>query len=96
MVAMQKQRNAVEKSLLEVSEQLKTVLAQRVYAVLAESGIERQKAIKILAVVNAAVDETINKYSRPFDKAVNDLVVAVSAAAAAEAASTGKPSKSAK
>ncbi len=89
---MQKQRNAVEKSLLEVSEHLKTVLSQRVYAALGEAGVtDRQKAIKILAIVNAAVDETYNRFSRPFDKAVNDLV-----AAAQEEVAPRKASKSSK
>lgn len=89
---MQKQRNAVERSLLEVSEHLKTVLSQRVYAALAEAGIaDRQKAIKILAIVNAAVDETYNRFSRPFDKAVNELVVA-----AQEEVAPSKASKSSK
>lgn len=89
---MQKQRNAVEKSLLDVTEQIKTVLAQRVYAALGEAGVsDRQKAIKVLTIINAAVDETYTRFSRPFDKAVDELV-----AAAQEAAAPRKSSKSAK
>lgn len=75
---MQKQRNAVEKTLLEVTDHIKSVLAQRVYAALGEAGVtDRQKAIKILAVINAAIDESYSRYTRPFDKAIDDLVVAV-------------------
>ena len=72
---MQKQRNAVEKSLLELSEQIKTQLTQRVYAALSEAGVtDRHKSIRILSIINAAVDECYSRYSRTFDKAVNDLV----------------------
>lgn len=74
---MQKQRNAVEKSLTELSEQIKTVLAQRVYAALGEAGVtDRQKAIRVLSIINAAVDESCNRYARPFDKAIDELIVA--------------------
>lgn len=84
---MQKQRNAVEKSLLEVSEQLKTILAQRVYAALAEAGVtDRQKSLKVLAVVNAAVDEVQRNSARHFERNVDELVKA--------AVEAGKASKS--
>lgn len=74
---MQKQRNAVEKSMFEVTDNIKTVLAQRVYAALGEAGVtDRQKAIRVLAVINAAVDESYNRFSRPFDKAIDELIVA--------------------
>lgn len=80
---MQKQRNAVEKSLLEMSEHIKTLLAPRVYAALGEAGVtDRQKSIKILAIINAAIDESYSRYSRPFDKAINDLVAAAKESAA--------------
>lgn len=75
-----------------MSEQMKTLLTQRVYAALADAGVtDRQKAIKVLTVVNAAVDETYNRCSRPFDKAVNELVKA-----AQEANAPRKPTKSEK
>ena len=74
---MQKQRNAVEKFLFEVTDHIKTVLAPRVYAALGEAGVaDRQKAIRVLAVINAAVDESYSRFSRPFDKAIDDLIVA--------------------
>lgn len=80
---MQKQRNAVEKALLDTTDQIKSVLAQRVYAALQEAGVtDRQKSIKILSIINAAVDETYTRFSRPFDKAVTDLVAAAQEAAA--------------
>ncbi len=74
---MQKQRNTVEKSLGEFSESVKTVVIQRLYAALAEAKVERQAATKILAVVNAAIDETYGRTQNHFDKAVSALVVAV-------------------
>ena len=74
---MQKKRNTVEKSLLEMSESIKTVVDQRLYAALGDAGVDRQKAHKILAVVNAAIDETYGRSSKHFDKAVDALVVAV-------------------
>jgi hypothetical protein len=74
---MQKQRNAVEKSLGELSESIKTVVTQRLYAALAEVKVERTASHKVLAVVLAAIDETTGRASRPFDKAVDELVAAV-------------------
>lgn len=87
---MQKQRNAVEKSLGEFSESIKTVVVQRLYGALVEAKVERQVAHKILAVVNAAIDETYGRSSKHFDKAVEALVVA------AREDSRPKESKSAK
>ncbi len=74
---MQKKRNIVERSLLDLSESIKQLVDQRLYAALAEAGVERQKAARILAIVNAAVDETYGRASKHYDKAVNDLVSAV-------------------
>ncbi len=88
---MQKQRNAVERSLLDTTSHIKTLLAQRLYAALGEAGVDRQKALKVLAIANAAVDETYNRFSRPFDKAVDELV-----SAAREDIAPRKASKSAK
>jgi len=74
---MQKQRNAAEKSLLEMAESIKTVVDQRLYAALGESGVERQKSHKILAIVNAAIDETYGRSAKHFDKTLDTLVKAV-------------------
>lgn len=87
---MQKQRNAVEKSLLELSDSIKTIVDQRLYSALGDSGLDRQKALKILAIVNTAIDETYGRTSKHFDKAVDALV------AAAQEASRSKDSKSSK
>ncbi len=86
---MQKQRVAVERTLLDTTDHIKTVLTQRVYAALAEAGVtDRQKTIKILTVINAAVDETYTRFSRPFDKAVDDLVTAAQEAAVSRKTAT--------
>lgn len=74
---MHKQRNDVEKATQELAEQIKTVLAQRLYAALNDAKIERPKIIQILGVVNAAVDETNGRFSKHFFKAVDDLVKAL-------------------
>jgi hypothetical protein len=74
---MQKQRNAVEKSYLELSENIKSLVDQRLYAALGESKVERTQAQKIIAVVNAAIDESYGRSSKHFDKSVEALVVAV-------------------
>jgi dihydroxyacetone kinase-like predicted kinase len=75
---MHKQRNDVEKATQELSEQIKTVLAQRLYTALNDAKIERPKIIQILGVVNAAVDETNGRFSKHFFKAVDDLVKTLS------------------
>lgn len=75
---MHKQRNDVEKATQELAEQIKTVLAQRLYAILNDAKIERPKIIQILAVVNAAIDETNGRFSKHFYKAVDELVKALS------------------
>lgn len=74
---MQKQRNAVEKSLLETCESIKTLVDQRLYGALGEAKVERTQAHKILAIVNAAIDETYGRSSKHFDKIVDALVLAV-------------------
>lgn len=71
---MHKLRNEVEKAPQELAEQVKTVLAQRLYASLNDQKMERQKIVQILALVNAAVDETQNRFNKHFFKAVDDLV----------------------
>jgi ribosomal protein L20A (L18A) len=71
---MHKQRNEVEKSTKEMSDQIKTLLTQRLYQLLAEQKLERQNIVKILNVVNSSVDEVNNKYSKHFYKAVDELV----------------------
>jgi hypothetical protein len=76
---MHKQRIAVEKFLQEFVNQLKTTLAQRVYAALSEAGVtDRQKAIKVLAIVNVALDEAYRNNARHFEKNVDELVGAAS------------------
>ncbi len=74
---MQKQRNVVEKSLLELADSIKTIVDQRLYAALGDSGLDRQKALKILMIVNTAIDEVYGRTSKHFDKAVDALVTAV-------------------
>jgi hypothetical protein len=74
---MHKQRNEVEKATQELAEQIKMVLAQRLYPALNDAKLERQKIVQILGVVNAAVDETNGRFSKHFFKAVDDLVKAL-------------------
>ena len=74
---MHKQRNDVEKATQELAEQIKTVLAQRLYAVLNDAKIERPKIVQILAMVNVAIDETNGRFSKHFYKAVDELVKAL-------------------
>jgi len=74
---MQKQRNAVEKSYLGLSDSIKTIVTQRLYGALGEIKVERQQAHKILAVVIAAIDETYGRSSKHFDKSIDALVSAV-------------------
>ena len=71
---MHKQRNDVEKATQELAEQIKTILAQRLYPALSDAKVERQKIIQILGLVNAAIDETNGRFSKHFYKAVDDLV----------------------
>ncbi len=74
---MQKQRNAVEKSHQELADSIKSIVDQRLYGALGEAKVDREKAHKILAIVNAAIDETYGRSSKHFDKAVDALVTAV-------------------
>lgn len=71
---MHKQRNEVEKAPQELSEQIKLLLAQRLYAALAEAKLERAKIIQIMNIANLAVDEANGRYKKHFFKAVDDLV----------------------
>lgn len=87
---MHKQRNDVEKAIKEFSEQIKTTLAQRLYASLSDSKIERQKIIQILGMLNASVDEANNRYSKHFFKAVDELVKSFSEKGAKKSASKSK------
>jgi dihydroxyacetone kinase-like predicted kinase len=75
---MHKQRNDVEKATQELAEQIKTILAQRLYPALSDAKVERQKIIQILGLVNAAIDETNGRFSKHFYKAVDDLVKSLS------------------
>ena len=88
---MHKQRNDVEKATQELAEQIKTVLAQRLYAALNDAKIERPKIIQILAVVNAAVDETNGRFSKHFYKAVDDLVKTLSEKGEKKTGSKSRP-----
>ncbi len=74
---MRKQRNEVEKATQELSEQIKIILSQRLYAALNDAKLERQKIVQILGIVNAAVDETNGRFSKHFFKAVEELVKAL-------------------
>jgi len=74
---MQKQRNAVEKSHQELADSIKSIVDQRLYGALGEVKVDRQQAHKILAIVNAAIDEMYGRSSKHFDKAVDALVAAV-------------------
>jgi hypothetical protein len=74
IAVMNKQRNDVEKATQELAEQIKTALAQRVYAALNELKLERSKIVQVLAVINATVDETNGRFSKHFYKAVDELV----------------------
>lgn len=74
----------------EVTDHIKTILTQRVYAALGEAGVtDRQKALRVLAVVNAAVDESYSRFARPFDKAIDDLVVAAQEAVSSKNSKSG-------
>jgi len=75
---MHKQRNDVERATQELAEQIKTVLAQRLYPALNDAKIERQKIVQILGMVNATIDETNGRFSKHFFKAVDELVKALS------------------
>jgi hypothetical protein len=74
---MRKQRNDVEKATQELSEQIKTILAQRLYAALNEVKVERPKIVQILNLVNSSIDETNNRFSKHFYKAVDELINAL-------------------
>lgn len=71
---MHNHRNDVEKAPQELTEQIKTILAQRLYAVLMEAKIERPEVVKILGLMNASVDEVSNRYARHFFKSVDAMV----------------------
>ncbi len=73
---MHKQRNAVERSLLEFSQQLKTTITQRLYAALAEVNVDRDQAKRVLAIVIGTIDETTERFAKPFDKSIEALVKA--------------------
>ncbi len=47
---MRKQRNEVEKATQELSEQIKIILSQRLYAALNDAKLERQKIVKFLVL----------------------------------------------
>ena len=74
---MQKQRNAVDKSHQELADSIKLAVDQSLYAALGEAKVDREKARKILAIVNASIDETYGRSSKHFDKIVDALVAAV-------------------
>lgn len=74
---MQKQRNTVDKSLLELSESIKTAVNQVLYSALADAKVDRQQTQKILATVIGTVDVVYGRSSKHFDKAVDSLITAV-------------------
>lgn len=74
---MHKQRNLVEKAPKELTEQIKTVVAQRLYAALNELKVDRTKTVQIMTLINNAIDESCTKYSRQFYKNVDDFVASL-------------------
>lgn len=88
---MNKQRNDVEKAVQDLTEQIKSSLASRLYASLSELKIERDKVVRLIGSVNVAVDEVGDHYSKHFYRAVDALVKIASETGAKKPAPKSRP-----
>ena len=87
---LNKRRNAVDKALWELAEQIKTNLSQRLYAAFGELKLQRKDAAKLLGVAVGTVDEAYGAYAKHFDKELEALLKAIDTSASKKAGPSTK------